>query len=65
MLMDMWLEEKGICMIEAAFVKAAEGVLWSAYIGAGGVAAVQLRQLVSGGFELRSGGSEIWKAVSS
>ena len=63
-MMDFWLEEKGNSMIEASFVKTVEGVLWSAYIGSDGVAAIQLRQLTSGGFELRQGGAEVWKSVS-
>ena len=63
-MMDLFLVEDGMKMVEVSFVKKCEGVLWSAYVGADGVAAVQLRQLVSGGFELRSGASEAWKPVS-
>ena len=62
--MDMFLVEDGVKMVEVSFVKKSEGVLWSAYVGSDGVAAIQLRQLTSGGFELRQGGSEVWKSVS-
>lgn len=50
-------------MVEVSLVKPQRGVLVSAYVGTGGVAGFQFRQLVSGCWQVRSGDSLVWGDV--